>query len=199
LEPVVTTHVTQTPVTPILSGQFDDFERADLLVSELDTLGVSRDDIQRFALNAPGQHDRFPIGGDEDADSIARGGENGAVAGAALGGVAGVALGAAAVPFAGPVAAVAGLAIGAYAGSLAGALNVMGTNSAVTNTRVMSRPAGVRVAVRVPTPEKRSLVLAALLRHHVRSVEEAQGAWRDGIWIDFDPVSVPRWVVPPKA
>ena len=191
--------VTQSPMTQILSGQFDDFERADLLVSELDTLGVSRDDIQRFALNAPGQHDRFPIGGDEDADVIARGGEDGAVAGAALGGVAGAALGAVAVPFAGPVAAVAGLAIGAYTGSLAGALNVMGADSAATNTRVMSRPAGVRVAVRVPTLEKRSLVLAALVRHHARSVEEAEGAWRDGMWMDFDPVSIPRWVVPPKA
>jgi len=191
--------VTQTGLTQILSGQFDDFEGADLLVSELDMLGVSRDDIQRFALNAPGQHDRYPIGGDEDADVIARGGENGAVAGAALGGVAGVALGAVAVPFAGPVAAVAGLAIGAYTGSLAGALTVMGGESQATNSRVMSRPAGVRVAVRVPTPESLSLVLAALLRHHVRSVEVAVGTWRDGVWIDFDPVSSPRWVVPPKA
>ena len=193
------THVTPTPLTQILSGQFDDFERADLLVSELDTLGVSRDDIQRFALNAPGQHDRFPVGGDEDADVNARGGENGAVAGAAVGGVAGAALGAAAIPFAGPVAAVAGAAIGAYAGSLAGALNVMGVDTAATDSRVVTRPAGVRVAVRVPTPEKRSLVLAALLRHHARSVEEAEGAWRDGIWVDFDPVSTPRWVVPPNA
>ena len=191
--------MTPTPLTQILSGQFDDFEHAELLGSELQTLGVSSDDIQRFALNAPGQHDRFPIGGDEDADAMARGGENGAVAGAALGGVAGAALGAAAMPFAGPVAAVAGLAIGAYTGSLAGALNIMGGASEATNTRVLSRPAGVRVAVRVPTPERRSLVLDALLRHHARSIEEADGAWHDGAWSDFDPVSTPRWVVPPKA
>ena len=191
--------VTPMPVTQILSGQFDDFERADLLASELRTLGVGGDEIQRFALNAPGQHDRFPIGGDEDADAIARGGESGAVTGAALGGVAGAALGAAAAPFAGPVAAVAGLAIGAYTGSLAGALNVMGGGSEAKNTRVLSRPAGVRVAVRVPTPERKSLVLDALLRHHARSIETAEGTWRDGAWIDFDPVSMPRWVVPPKA
>jgi hypothetical protein len=191
--------VMQAPLTQILSGQFDDFEHAELLGSELQTLGVSSDDIQRFALNAPGQHDRLPIGGDEDADLMARGGEGGAVAGAALGGVAGAALGAAAMPFAGPVAAVAGLAIGAYTGSLVGALNVMGGASEATNTRVLSRPAGVRVAVRVPTPERKSLVLDALLRHHARSIEEAEGAWRDGAWSDFDPVSVPRWVVPPKA
>ena len=186
-------------MTKILSGQFDDFERADLLVSELCTLGLNVDDIQRFALNAPGQHDRFPIGGDEDADPVASGGENGAFTGAALGGVAGAALGAAAVPFAGPAAAVAGLAIGAYTGSLAGALNVMGGKTKAKNASVLPRPAGVRVAVRVPTPEKRSLVLDALIRHHARSIEEADGTWRDGAWIDFDPVSAPRWVVPPSA
>jgi hypothetical protein len=191
--------VTQTIVTQILAGQFDDFEHAEMLDSELQTLGVDGDDIQQFALNAPGQHDRFPIGGDEDADVMARGGENGAVTGAALGGVVGAALGAAAVPFAGPVAVVAGLAIGAHTGSLAGALNVMGGESEATNTRVLSRPAGVRVAVRVPTPERRSLVLDALLRHHARSIEEAEGTWCDGAWFDFDPVSKPRWVVPPRA
>ena len=186
-------------MTKILSGQFDDFERADLLVSELRTLGLNGDDIQRFALNAPGQHDRFPIGGDEDADAVASGGENGAFAGAALGGVAGAALGAAAVPFAGPAAAVAGLAIGAYTGSLAGALNVMGGKAEAANASVLPRPAGVRVAVRVPAPEKRSLVLDALIRHHARSIEEADGTWRDVAWVDFDPVSTPRWVVPPRA
>ena len=45
-------------VTQILSGQFDDFERADLLIGELHTLGVDTDDIQKFVLNAPGQHDQ---------------------------------------------------------------------------------------------------------------------------------------------
>ena len=76
---------------------------------------------------------------------------------------------------------------------------MLGADTAATDSRVVARPAGVRVAVRVPTLEKRSLVLAAPLRHHARSVEEAEGAWRNGIWIDFDPVSMPRWVVPPKA
>ncbi len=35
-------------------------ERADLLVAELQTLGVDPEDIQKFMLNAPGQHDRLP-------------------------------------------------------------------------------------------------------------------------------------------
>jgi len=194
-------------VTQILSGQFDDFERADLVQAELQTLGVDSDDIQKFVLNAPGQHDRYPIGGDEDADPTARGGENGAATGATLGGAAGIAVGVAAIPVVGPVAAVAGLAVGAYTGALAGALNVMGKRNdevrQVSGVQVpeptIRRPAGVRVVVQVPTPEQKALVLDALLRHHARSVEEAEGTWRDGAWADFDPVSVPRWVVPPKS
>jgi hypothetical protein len=185
-------------VTQILSGQFDDFERAELLATELQTLGVDSDDIQKFVLNAPGQHDRYPIGGDEDADPTARGGESGAATGAALGGAAGVALGAAAIPIVGPAAAVAGLAIGAYTGSLAGALNVMGKHADAQQEPTIRRPAGVRVVVQVPTQEQKALVLDALLRHHARSVEEAEGTWRNGAWADFDPVSVPRWVVPPQ-
>ena len=183
----------------ILSGQFDDFESAERLVAELHSLGVDNEDIQQFALNAPGQHDRYPIGGDEDVDPGARGGESGATVGAALGGAAGVAVGAAAIPILGPAAAVAGLAIGAYTGSLAGALNAMGHQKESRDEPVTSRPAGVRVAVNVPTPERRYQVQEAFVRHRARSIEEAQGTWSNGAWVDFDPVSIPRWVVPPTA
>ena len=183
----------------ILSGQFDDFESAERLVSELHSLGVESEDIQQFVLNAPGQHDRYPIGGDEDADPAARGGENGATVGAMLGGAAGVAIGAAAIPVLGPAAAVAGLAVGAYTGSFAGALNAMGPATESTDANVVPRPAGVRVAVNVPTPERRHQVLDSFVRHHARSIEEAHGTWSNGAWIDFDPVSIPRWVVPPTA
>jgi hypothetical protein len=184
-------------LTQILSGQFDDWERAELLVAELRSLGVPPSGIQQLVLNAPGQHAQFPIGGDEDADRAARGGENGALAGAALGGAAGVALGVAAIPVVGPIASVAGLAIGAYTGSLAGALNTMGDKADNPGGQSIARPAGVRVVVHTPTAEQRSRVLEAMLRHHARSVEEADGTWQDGAWVDFNPVSAPRWVVPP--
>jgi uncharacterized membrane protein YebE (DUF533 family) len=185
-------------MTHILAAQFDDFERAELVASELRTLGVPADAIQQFALNAPGQHAQFPIGGDEDADRGARGGGNGAVAGAALGGVAGMALGTAAIPAAGPLAAVAGLAIGAYTGSLAGAVNAMGDNKGEAHDEKPPRPAGVRVAVNAPMEEDRARAMGAFLRHHARSIEEAEGAWHDGAWATFDPVSQPRWVIPPE-
>ena len=184
-------------MTTILSAQFDDFERAEMVASDLRLLGFGADDIEQFALNAPGQHDRHALGGDEDEDTGARHGDDGAVAGAALGGAAGLALGAAAIPVVGPLAAAAGLAVGAYTGSLAGAVNTMGEDGDRDRPGLTPRPAGVRVAVNAPTSLHRTRVLETFARHHARSVEEAAGTWRNGSWVDFDPVSVPRWVVPP--
>jgi hypothetical protein len=177
----------------MLSGQFDDFEGARAVVDELLNLGMADEDIETYALNAPGQHAHFPIGGDEDADGSARGGENGAVKGAALGGAAGLALGAAAIPVVGPIAAAAGLAVGAYTGAFAGAVKTMGGEP----QRVPPRPAGVRVVAHVPTRQHRECVLSTFRRHQARSIEEAEGTWRNGSWSDFDPVTVPRWVDAP--
>jgi hypothetical protein len=179
----------------ILSGQFDDFETARAVVNELLTLGVDEQDLEVFALNAPGQHARHPLGGDEDADRLARGAETGAVKGAALGAAAGRAVGAAAIPVVGPIAAAAGLAVGAYTGAFAGAVKTMGEHP---HPEIPPRPAGVRVAAHVPTRQHREAVLATFERHHARSIEEAEGTWRDGSWVDFDPVSVPRWIKPPQ-
>jgi len=94
----------------ILIGQFDDFESAQAAAGELRSLGIAQGDMEIFALNAPGQHDQTPIGGDEDEDRGARKGDDGALTGAAVGGAAGLALGAAAIPVVGPIAVAAGLA-----------------------------------------------------------------------------------------
>jgi len=80
----------------------------------------------------------------------------------------------------------------------AGAFKVMGKDADHDHDPMIRRPAGVRVVVQVRTSGQRALLLDALLRHHARSVEEAEGTWRNGTWADFDPVSVPRWVVPPQ-
>ncbi len=178
----------------ILSGQCDDFEAARAVVDDLLKLGMSDEDLETFALNAPGQHARFPIGGDEDADRNAQGGESGALKGAALA-AAGLALGTAAIPAIGPIAAAAGLAVGAYTGAFAGAVKTMG--NAPPHAEIPQRPAGVRVVAHVPSRQHRECVLATFERHDVRSIEEAEGTWRDASWVDFDPVSVPRWIKPP--
>lgn len=181
----------------ILSGQFDDFERAAQVATELMSLGVASDHIEQFFLNSPGQHGELPMGGDEVADRDATKGDEGAAAGAVLGAVAGVAVGVAAIPVMGPLAAAAGLAAGAYTGSLAGALDGMGNGAGPRGEVVNPRPAGVRVVVNVTPPLHRDQVLETFARNQARSVEESFGIWRDGSWINFDPVSVPKWIMAP--
>ena len=186
--------------TAILVGQFDDFETAQAVSSELQSAGYRPQDIEQFALNAPGQHDANPlgVGGDEAlADAQAVGAEGGAASGAALGAAAGLALGAVALPVVGPIAAAAGLAAGAYAGSLTGTVRELGDNAEEMHV-VPDRPAGVRVAVRVPAATLQGRVLGVFSRHAARSIEEARGTWQEGQWRDFDPVSVPHWIMPPQ-
>jgi hypothetical protein len=179
----------------ILVAQFDDFDAAHAAAGDLRSLGIAQGDVEIYHLNAPGQHAEFPIGGDEHADRGAREGDEGQVTGAAIGGAAGLALGAAAIPVVGPIAAAAGLAVGAYTGSLHGAVNTLGDNP--PPQQQAPRPAGVRLAVNVLSPAHREQVLATFKRHEARSIEEADGTWREGSWVDFDPVSAPRWLVPP--
>jgi hypothetical protein len=179
----------------ILVAQFDDFDTAQSAAADLRALGVAQGDLEIYHLNAPGQHGEFPIGGDEHADREASKGDEGQVAGAAIGGAAGLAVGAAAIPVVGPIAAAAGLAVGAYTGSLHGAVNKLGDRP--DEVQVPARPGGVRLAAHVLAPAYREQLLAALRRHGARSIEEAEGTWRGGSWVDFDPVSKPKWIDPP--
>ena len=124
--------VSVTQPSAILVGQFDDFETARAVSSELLSAGYRPQDIEQFALN-----------------------ESGAASGTGLGGIAGLAL-------------------------------------------AVERPAGVRVAVRVPAAQLQGRVLGVFNRHAARSIEEARGTWQEGQWRDFDPVSVPHWIMPPQ-
>lgn len=186
-----------TPATdPIVVGQYDDFATAEAARAELRASGVRDGDTEIYQLNAPGQHDRYPIGGDEDVDRGARGGAEGAGAGAAIGGVVGLAAGAAAIPVVGPLAAVAGIAAGAYVGSMRGAVGTMGEHGQEEARAVSVRPAGVRLAVHVTNVPGRDAIVATLRRHGARSIELGAGEWDAG-WVDFDPVSTPHWLMAP--
>ena len=180
----------------IVVAQFDDFESAQAARTDLRALGVGEADTEVFQLNAPGQHDAYPIGGDQHTDEGARGGERGAGSGAAVGAAAGLAVGAAAVPVVGPLAAVAGVAAGAYVGSLRGAVGTMGDEGEAAAQAAPDRPAGVRLAVHVADAVSRDACIDLLHRHGTRSIELAHGAWNAG-WTDFDPLSKPNWLEAP--
>jgi hypothetical protein len=173
-------------MTRIVAGVFDDERAATAAAHELRDAGFEAGDLDQFALNPPGRHAALPLGGDEDADPKARGGDKGAVKGAAIGTAVGAVAGLAATPLVGPIAIAGGAAAGAYAGSLAGAVGRMGEGHPAPETR----PAGVMVAVNTETRSD-ELAIGVLRDSAARMIERAHGAWRDGKWVDFDPVRPP--------
>ncbi len=179
----------------ILIGQFDDFDTADATIAELHASGIDDGAIEQFHLNAPGQRDQNTTG----ADRNAREGDEGAVSGAAIGAAAGLAAGIVALPIAGPFAAAAGLAAGAYTGSLAGAVNNMGSeDNPAPQSTIPMRSAGVRVAVAVVDNDADTI--ERILRNHAaRSIERSTGTLVGGHMTNFDPVSMPQWIMPPRT
>jgi hypothetical protein len=175
-------------MTRIVAGVFDDEQRATGAAHELRGAGFDASEIDQFTLGPPGRHDALPTGGDEPADPQAAGGDKGAVKGAAIGTAVGVVAGLAATPLVGPLAIAGGAAAGAYAGSLAGAVEKMGNG----HPAAQPRPAGVMVAVNTDTPEDEELSIDLLRDFGARMIERADGTWRDGKWVDFDPVNPPQ-------
>ena len=178
-------------MTTIVAGNFENIIRADSAKQALLTAGIKSDRICSFGINPPGQHSAYPIGGDEYASAGATEAGGGALSGAAIGGAIGLGAGLAALPFAGPAALVGGASIGAYVGSLAGALNTMGKDEEEGRAPVgeESHPAGVLLAVEAPQEEERARAVNILRMHGAREVEQTEGTWRDGMWVDFDPVA----------
>lgn len=179
-------------MTHIIAGVFDDNASADRTIRRLHDVGFADDDIDRFSVNPPGRHHGLPLGGDEDIDEGAQGSEMGALAGAAVGGAVGAVAGLVALPLVGPVAIAGGLAAGAYAGSLAGAVRSLGTPVERGDADNIVRQAGVMVAVHVISTAEEDRALEILRSNEPSTVEWADGLWRHGHWIDFDPVEKPR-------
>lgn len=175
----------------IVAGRFETQAEADRALEALRSAGINRQDATAFYLNPPGQHSEYPIGGDAHHDEGTKKSGKTAAAGATVGGVTGLALGAAAGAAAEPglaaVAALAGAGVGAYVGSLAGGLSGAraGDERQATIEEPVEREAGVMVAVRADANE--DTIVQVLRTEGARDVERAQGEWRDGSWVDFDP------------
>lgn len=174
-------------MTQIVAGVFDDEQSATAAARELRGAGFEAADLDQFALNPPGRHNQLALGGDEDADAKAKGGDKGALTGAAIGTAVGAVAGLAAMPLVGPVAIAGGAAAGAYAGSLAGAVNKMGDDEPAPELR----PAGVMVAVNADSAEDEEIAVDLLRERGAQMIERAVGAWHNGKWVDFDPVRPP--------
>ncbi|GAA4327969.1 membrane protein [Pigmentiphaga soli] len=178
----------------IVAARFDSFPEAEAAARRLFGQGIAEEDVSIFFVNPAGQHDRYPLGGDTRADPGARHAHFGALAGAGLVGMAGAAVGGLVWIYGdvSPLMLAIAIMVGAYIGSLAGAL--VATRSAarraVAGHSTGVRRAGVLTAVHV-TPDNEAQVARTLKACGGLDVEKAAGRWRDGNWVDFDPVAPP--------
>ena len=212
-------------MTHIVAAHVGTQERADVARRALADAGYSGQQIEVFYVTPPGEHGKFPIGGDRAADPGAERAGEGAVKGAAIGTAVGVAAGvvaAAAVPLLAP-AVMAGVAgTGALGGAIAGGLNEAGKTptdhggSGTTDAEQRApgngqdaeqhriaeqraqeaqrasgtgtHPSGLMIAVDVGSPERAAPVARALSDCGADRVQAVDGQWRDGHWVDFDPL-----------
>jgi hypothetical protein len=167
----------------IICGHFDISVKADAALQELLGAGFTRNEVDSFYTPPPGQNNLTGFG---------------AAIGAAIGAaaLAFLALGAVRLgwlpgeEFAIPsVLFAAGL--GGYVGSFMGAMLKMrpGTRRNATTEHPVETPAGRMIAVLSGAPDSEDRIIALLRRHGARKVFKAEGTWRNGSWLDFDPRS----------
>lgn len=171
----------------IIAGRFPTKGEADA-VAALMAHYIDASDICIFHNNPPGQHDAYPVGGDEDEDPGAEGAENSAAGTAVAAGLAAGAIGA----LGGPAVAIAAAAVGAYSGALVGAMSGLGDED--KTGAAGRRPGGIMLSVRIAKPVNEARVIDTLRAEGAADIEQAEGKWRDGDWVDFDPVAAPRLV-----
>jgi hypothetical protein len=185
-------------MSQIIAARFTTFALADSARHRLLVKGFVDEDLAEFYVNPSGQHDRFPVGGDEYADPQARPAGLGAAGGVAIGACVGMLLaGIVTLAFFHSVLVlIVATAVGAYVGSLAGAMLMTRgggrTQESVMATRPHERESGVLLAVHV-NPDERLQAVDILREAHGEDIEEASGRWQHGQWADFDPT---RWVRP---
>ena len=189
-------------MTTIITGNFEEQALARKAASDLEGAGFSADQISVFYVGPPGQHDRYPVGGDRDESPGTEHVAAGSAAGAAVGGVVGLAVGLATLPLLGPGAVVAGAGAGAYVGSLYGA---MGTTEDHNNPETPAerevlehserpRTSGVLVAVTASASAQQDTAIGILRAHGATDIERTEGTVVGGNWTGFNPLTPLRLV-----
>lgn len=179
----------------IIAGRFDQQASVQQAREALLLAGFSEDEVASFYVNPPGQHNRYPIGGDHFDSPGAEQSEAGLAVGGVAGGIAGAALGAAAMPVLGPVGPIAGALLGAHVGDLIGSLNKMeDSNPHADKQGPKVRHAGMLVAVATADPADETRAISVLRSMNAVEIERAHGTIADGDWKDFDPLTPPALV-----
>lgn len=182
----------------IIAGRFALQDQADAALAALQRAGFPQDGLAAFYINPNGQHDLYPIGGDDQSSAGARKSGVGAAKGGGIGAAVGAVAGVAATPAIGPAGIAIGAGIGAYTGSLVGAVSSTDKQSDVdeqtgqpsaTQPDITERAPGILVAVRI-NDECRQDAIDTLTNFGAEDVEQTSGDLRDGHWYDFDPHAV---------
>lgn len=184
-------------MTTIITGNFKQQEAAQRAMSALENAGFEAADATTFFVNPPGQHDRYPLGGDKDESPGTEAAPEGSAAGAAIGSGVGVAVGLATMPVLGPAAPIAGAGVGAYVGSLYGALgNTHGKANTETQDELAeqryrdpTRQSGMLVAVSAPASKQQAKAIRILRAHGATDIECPEGTIVAGEWTDFNPLT----------
>jgi hypothetical protein len=179
----------------IIGARFETQPEADRALDALRAAGFGGQNVTSFYLNQPGQHARFPVGGDTHQDEGTKQSGKTAATGAAVGGITGLALGTAAAMATEPgfaaAAAIGGTGVGAFVGSLAGALSGTKETSS-TGPDAEERKAGVMVAILADAEGAQDRIVQTLRAQGAHAIEQADGEWRDGAWVDFNPERAPQ-------
>jgi outer membrane lipoprotein SlyB len=189
-------------VARIVAGRFETQPQADAALAALSRTGFQKHDYTCFYLTPPGQHGVYPIGGDAHHDEGTKESGQKAITAAAIGSVTGLALGTATGAALGEpgftaAGAIAGAGIGGYVGSLAGGLtgSRAGDPTEATKDEPVERPSGMMVAIRLDEGREDEAV-RALRDAGALEIERAEGEWRNGAWVDFDPRRIAHTIDP---
>ena len=184
-------------MTTLIAGNFQQQTEAQQAMHDLQSAGFAVDQTTTFYVSSAGQHDIYPIGGDEDKSPGMEGAEAGVIPGVAVGGAIAVAVGMVTAPLLGPGAAIAGAGVGAYVGSLYGALGSIDDKSdsktagAVTESLHddLQRQSGMLVAVCAPASAQQGTAVRIMRKCGATSIDSVEGTLVGGEWIDFNPLT----------
>lgn len=171
----------------IIAGRFETKAKADAAAAAL-VRYIDRTDICIFHNNPPGQHGTTTTGEEGVTNPGLEADGDSAVSSAVTAGLAAGAIGLAG----GPVVALAAAGVAAYTGSLIGAMGGMQDEQSEQLPNL--RPAGVILAVRIARSGGEKFVIGDLRTAGAEDIERAEGEWRDGDWVDFNPVQEPHLI-----
>jgi hypothetical protein len=169
----------------IIAGRFESIAKADATATLL-TDYIDPTDICIFYNNPPGQHDVLFAGGDEKIDPAAEEAHKSAFAVGATSAITAGAIGA----FGGPIVALTAVGVAAYTGSLVGAMH--GMEDKEDSSEPPRRQSGVILAVHVANPKNKKRIVSTLREKGAKDIEHAEGKWRHGDWVNFNPVESPQ-------